>query len=383
VLRRGLIVLASVTMAVTLRAESSEWKVEKVDSSGAGKYSSLKVDKNGNVHVAYVVEPSQELKYAFWDHSLKRWFPMTVAQGASFCSLVLDSKQHPHISYADFGTTSGARLRHAYWDGESWKIQTIPLNSDVVAYYTSIVLDASDNPHITFYEYRGAKGTDISVRLRLVTWTGTNWEVRTLDGDNQSGKFNAMAIDSHGRLHVAYANVNALTGGMRYAFNDQQSWKIEVFDGREQNDGMLVGYSAAIALDKEENPHITYVNYSSPALKYAVRKNGKWSVQTIDRISAVAYPDRNSIALDDQGTPYIGYYDFGRGVLKLAHQVRQGWVTEVVDGNFAGFTSSIDIKQGNIWVSYADEGGEGLKVAHRQLGSGATPSVDPQSSGKR
>jgi hypothetical protein len=359
--------LLGVSLAVTLAAETPAWTGETVDSSGVGMYSSLKVDKDGNVHVAYVVEPFHILKYAFWDHALKRWFPMTVAPGASFCSLALDSKQHPHISYTDVGFASGAQLHHAYWDSAAWKIQAVPLSSDAIAYYTSIVLDANDNPSIAFYEYRGPKGTTIAERLRLVAWDGKSWRVRTLDDQNQSGKFNAMAIDSHGGLHVAYANVNPLTASMRYTMWDGATSKIEVLDGREPKDQKLVGLSTVIALDKDDNPHIAYMNYSSPGLKYAVRKNGRWEVQNIDRLADVGSPDRNSIAIDDQQRPYLGYYDSGRGILKVAHRDGQKWLTETVDSNFAGFTSSMDIKDGTIWISYGDEVNSGLKVARRQI----------------
>lgn len=357
-------------LAATLAAETPAWTVETVDSSGIGKYSSLKVDAAGNVHVAYVVEPFHELKYAFWDHALKRWFPMTVAPAASFCSLALDSKQRPHISYADFGVGSGAQLRYASWDGAAWKIQAIPLNADSIGYYTSIVLDANDNPRISFYEFRGANGTTTNPRLRLVAWNGKSWEVRTLDDESQSGEFNSLAIDSRGRLHVAYANVNPSTAGMRYTLSDGAPSKIEVFDGRGPKDQTLVGYSAAIALDKDDNPHVTYMSYSTPGLKYAVRKNGRWEVQNIDRLSALGSFDRNSIAIDERQRPFIGYYDSGRGILQVAHREGQKWLSETVDNNFAGFTSSMDIKQGNIWISYADEVNDSLKVAHRQVETG-------------
>src|SRR5437870_4733766 len=106
-------------------------------------------------------------------------------------------------------------------------------------------------------------------------------------------------------MHLAYANVNALTASVRYGYWLGQSWKLERVDGREQNNTELVGYSVCIALDKEGNPHMAYMNYSNPALKYAVRKNGQWRTQVVEQLSRVAYPDRNSIGIDDQGQPYI------------------------------------------------------------------------------
>lgn len=348
-------------------AKASLWTYDLVDHSGTAQFTSLKIDKSGNAHLAYVTEDANDtLKYAFWDHLAKRWFVMTVAEHASFAAMVLDSKQHPHISFADVGTVPGCRLRYAYWDGAAWKVQAIPLNADTIAYYTSIALDKSDNPTISFYEYDGPRGSSFRVRMRVVSWNGQYWQVRTVDGRNQSGKFNALAIDSENHVHLAYANVNALTAGMRYGYWDGNSWHVEMIEGLEQNTG-YVGYSTNIVVDKDGNPHLTYSNYSNPAVKYAVRKNGVWTTQVIDRITAVGYPDRNSITMDDQGRVYIGYYDAGVGTLKIAHQDGRTWVTEVVDTDGSGFTSSLQIADGVLWISYQDSGDAGIKVARREL----------------
>jgi len=370
-------ILRAVTGLMFLLAGSAgaaSWQVEVVDGTGPGKYSSLKIDKDGNAHVAYVIEDRDRypLKYGFWDHALKRWFIMKVAEGASFCSLALDSKQQPHISYADFGTGSGSKLHYASWSGKTWTQKAIPLNSDVIGYYTSLVLDAQDQPRISFYEYRGPVGTEVRIRLREVMWNGKIWQVRTVDEQEGSGKFNAMAIDMQGHVHLAYANVSATTAGMRYAYWDGTVWKPEIIDGQEQNNGESVGYSANIALDKDGDPHLTYMNESKPIVKYAVRKAGKWQIQVVDRISAAGYPDRNSIALDENGTPYIGYYDAGRGELVVAHREGDKWAAEIVDGNASGFTSSIQIDRENIWVSYADDANGTLKVARREIGAHVT-----------
>src|SRR5579863_10204606 len=98
----ALLLLTVVMAGAADREKMSQWKTEVVDASGAGKFASLKVDANGDVHVAYVPETDgHPLKYAFWDHHLDKWFTMTVTNIASFCTLVLDSKQRPHISWAD------------------------------------------------------------------------------------------------------------------------------------------------------------------------------------------------------------------------------------------------------------------------------------------
>lgn len=366
--------VAGLIMATASATAAGEWQIETVDQTGSGKFSSMRIDKAGNLHVVYVVEDGDNsVKYGFWDRQLKRWFLMTIAKHGSFCSLTLDSEQHPHISYVDSGSMPGAKLHYARWDGTTWKTEGVPLNAEIIAYYSSIALDAHDWPSISFYEYTGPSESGFRVRVRVVKWNGKYWEVATVDGDNQSGKFNALVIDPQGHTHLAYANVNGMTAGMRYAYWDGASWKTEILEGLPTTRAYL-GYSACIALDKDGDPHVSYSHYDSPFyVKYGVRKGGHWQIQVVDELSEVGYPDRNSIFVNDAGQPYISYFDAGRGSLRLAHRVGQKWFAETVDSGGVGFSSSVQIDRGVIWISYADDGHRGFKVAHRALGPGDSP----------
>jgi len=349
-------------------ARATEWTIETVDSTETGLYSSLRIDKDGNAHVTYVVGGQNELRYAFWDHLQKKWFTMPVDINASFCSLTLDSKQRPHISYAEAGTASGSRLRYARWDGSKWSKEAIPLDSDIIGFYTSIALDTADRPNISFYEYRGRKGTDLHIRLRVVSWTGQYWEVRTVDGSEGSGKYNSMAADAAGQLRLAYANVHALTPGARMATWNGKEWRLEIVDDRTSSNGDTVGVSMAMALDKGGAPHLCYRDTNAMLMKYAMLSNGRWVTEMVDSlVTAPPFTDRNSITVDDAGRPYISYYDGRSGELRLAHKEGVRWLIEVVDSGFAGLTSSIQLGRGVIWVSYGDETNHLLKVARRTI----------------
>jgi hypothetical protein len=373
ILKRGRVVarvLAAVMTCVIFlvaTAQAATWKIDTVDPNQLGEYSSMKIDRVGNVHLCYVAGQGTSLKYAYWDHTNKKWFTMVVDTSPNICSLALDSKQHPHISYADYG--GGGGLRYAHWDGTEWKKVRIPLNSEIIAYYSSIALDANDNPTISFYEYRGPRNTDLKLRLRTVAWNGNYWEVTTIDQTEGSGKLNNMASDSKGHLHLAYANV--ASAEMRYAFGDGKSWSRETIEGRaETMDG--VGAGLGIAIDKADRPHVIYYNVSKLQVKYAVRNNGSWTKEVVDTLRGITSEfDRSSVAFDDEGRPYLGYFDPRLGVLKVAHKEGSKWVVEVVDGNGAGFTNSMQIDRGVVWISYADQTTLTLKVAHRELKPGA------------
>jgi len=365
-------ILISILLAVQMAAMAADkpvahqWTIETVDVHGSGRYTSLKIDQKGNVHVAYVPEiGGHPLRYAFWDQSIKKWFTMQVTSIASFCTLALDSKQYPHISYADHGSGLGCKLRHAYWDGTSWKIVPIDVQAGaVVAYYTSIALDAKDNPFFSFYDYADPTNT-FRLRLRAVFWMGSFWEALTADPQGGSGKFNSIAVDSKGHPQIAYANVKYETSSLRYASWDGKAWKTEILDGIS---GPLPVYSVSMVLDKNDNPHIAYTDVQRRLLKYATRSgNGPWKIQALDTVLGPAYPDRNGIALDSEGNPYISYYGERMGVLKVAYRQNGKWMIETVDRDYAGFTSSLGIDRDTLWLSYADDGEGVMKVAHRTL----------------
>jgi hypothetical protein len=358
--------LALMTANAADTRRATDWTIETVDTAGAGRYTSLRIDQSGNVHVAYVPEiDGHPLRYAFWDHSIKKWFTTTVTGNASFCSLVLDSKQYPHISYATFGTGLGASLHHAFWNGSAWQIVPIVVQKGaVVAYYTSLALDASDNPVFSFYDYADPTNT-FRLRLRSVFWMGSYWQAVTADPQGGSGKFNSIALDSKGHPHIAYANVKYESSSLRYASWDGKAWKTETLDGIGKP---LPVYSVSLLIDRNDNPHIVYTDVGGRRLKYATRNaGGPWSIQAIDGVLGPAYPDRNGIALDSEGNPYLSYYDEKLGVLKVAFRKNGRWLMETVDRNFAGFTSSIGIDHDILWLSYADDNEAVLKVAHRSL----------------
>jgi hypothetical protein len=364
----------AIFLLIAGRAHAADWKVEVVDRTGTGLYSSLKVDKTGNAHLAYVIDDGRRypLKYAFRDHALDKWFVMEVASGAAYSSLALDSKGRPHISYVDAERKSGAKLHYAHWDGTAWKSEVIPLNADIIGYYTSIVFNSEDHPSISFCEYAGPRGTGLKMRLRNVTWTGEYWTAQTVDAQEGSGAFNAMAVDGRGTLHLAYVTSGAGEGSTRYAFWNGK-WNLEFIEASEQRDGESIGAACALTVDKDGNPYAAYVSSTNGVVKFAARHAGLWEIQAVDRISRWVDGDRNSIVVDADGTPYIAYNDGANGKLKLAHRQGKEWVRETVDDHLSGFTSSLQIQDGTLWISYADAGSRSMKVARAEIPRSEAP----------
>ena len=152
---------------------------------------------------------------------------------------------------------------------------------------------------------------------------------------------------------------------LRYASWDGEKWKTEILEGA----GKPGTYRQAniLVIDKADVPHIAYADLVSGKVKYATQVDGKWQIETVDSVAGVAYPDRNGLALDERNNPYITYFDSARGVLKLAYKKGEKWMAETVDEGFAGFTSSVQVYEGVIWITYSRGIGGGLKFARRRI----------------
>lgn len=372
-------IVASVALLVSLSASAATWQIQTVDPGGGGKFANLLTDKFGNVHASYSSDVLHQLKYAFWDHSLNKWFTMVVDRRCSgFVSMALDSQQHPHLSYLDYGSNA---LKYAYWDGAVWHSQLLNIYSKSIEFYTSITLDAADHPMITYYDV-ATPGDEVVIRLRMIRFTGQFWQTETVDSTMGSGKFNSLASNAGRNLQVAYANVHYETQSVRYARWNGKSWDVQIVENAPENPDGITFFSVRAVIDEAGNPHIAYTDRSKRCVKYATLRDGKWHREVVDSIVREAYPDRNGIALSPDGTPYLSYYDAQRGVLKVAHREDAKWLVEEVDGNFSGYTSAIQVTGEEVIVVYYDQASDSLKCARRPVRSG-TPAAEHLSAGGR
>ena len=91
-----------------------------------------------------------------------------------YTSLALDSSGNPHISYYD---ATNNNLKYAAWNGASWDIETVD-SSRYAGIDTSLALDSSGNPRIGYYSYVG---------LKFAAWNGVSWSTRAVDTGADAG----------------------------------------------------------------------------------------------------------------------------------------------------------------------------------------------------
>ena len=246
----------------------SAWSVETVDNGeNVGLYTSIAVDSDGCSHISYYDLANDDLKYAHWTAGGWRIETVDNENGGPYTSIALDSAGFPHISY--YNAYHGD-LNYARWDGGKWEIEAADADfHHLIGTFTSIDLDKNDLPCIAYAICPGEM--DVFLKLRYARWTGETWEVEEVDGTiddwrgSNVGWYTSMVLDSHDFPHISYHDKSMSRGlgnfSLKYAWWDGSKWKMETIDN-----GWDVGEFTSIAVDGNDCPHISYY---SGSLKYA------------------------------------------------------------------------------------------------------------------
>lgn len=326
------------------------WKIQSIDQGqlDVGQYTSLALDKNGRPHISYYSPTNHSLRYAYkpgttWNAGFVTDQNNPDPIGIRWdTSLAVDSTNHPFIAYED-GSLGLSKLQNGLWSSETVDLVTGP---EAEAEVVSLALDKSDKAHIAYYFY----GRPGQWGLEYAEQSGSAWNKHVIDGNGGYGFSPALAMDGFEDPRIVYPG----DSGLKYATRTLGVWSVQTIGGYWKY--------PSLAIDSLNRSQISFTD-AQDHLSYGRLDGSTWTIVTVDSSGEGRY---SSIALDKNNNPHISYYDPVNGDLKYAYLLAGKWTIETVDsaGDVGAFTSLALDKDGYPHISYYDRSDGDLKYAY-------------------
>ncbi len=284
--------------------EGQDWYTWTIDDEGVGKYSSLEVDAEGSIHIAYYDEEKENLKYTIVyieeDNSMMKIEEENVVDEdgnvGKYASLELCGQNMPHISYHD--ETSGA-LKYAERDNEGdWITKIIEDKNERTGRYTSIALDSNSSPHISFYDWEERS-------LKYTARSAGDWEsIKIEEIEQHAGKYTSLELDEDNNAHISFY---AWTEDSYNLYYVRESIEDEGWSSEKVSEIDPAGTYTSLELTEENRPVISYHEWGEENLRVAWNDGKAWNIDEIDMDHRVG--KYSSLDYIGQGEVHISYYD--------------------------------------------------------------------------
>ncbi|MCK5292576.1 MAG: hypothetical protein KAR39_11245 [Thermoplasmata archaeon] len=279
------------------RKENGTWSSEVVDNSDlVGEFPSVSIDSGGRVHISYApLEPvlvppeyppppqakDKSLRYAVRDNT--GWTRMVVDEAvwAGFTSLALDPSDNPHISYTDWNQGG---LHYAKLVGGKWETALIDQEGGLVS---SICVDSQGNPHIAYARY-GNPWKEVY----YAKYSGGSWQIEHLGAGSYIIAYISMAMDAFDRPHVTWSG--------------REGFKYAVWNGTWRVDNATDGKAGVVAIALHDNSPGIYYSYYGRFFGYLNNSIWKWERINTTVVAGTGWHTSHPLAFDSRGVPHLG-----------------------------------------------------------------------------
>ena len=256
-----------------------------------------------------------------------------------------------------------------------WGLQTLDGGmSTGSGRHRSLALDTAGRVHVAYTKMNASLTFNTLRYITNQVGSADTWDAVDIDApSNKSvGADNAIFVDSAYQVHVGYYSPG--DGALKYATSSAwPTWSNELVDTQGN-----VGLDTDIVLDASGGIHISYFDEDNDALKYAYKpSSGSWSTETVVDLTCSVPGDPNcrvgeytSIGIDTGGNPHIIYYQNTFGYLKHATKSSGSWDIETVDSTiWAEHETSLVMDGDHLHVSFYSVRDADLMYATNATGS--------------
>ncbi len=347
---------------------SSGNTITSPDTTGTvGIHTSLALDTAGFPVVSYYDNTNDDLKVLHCGNATCSsgntiTSPDTTGSVGQYTSLVLDTSGFPVVSYYD-QTNADLKILHCgNATCSSGNTITSPDTTGSVGFYTSIVLDGSGSPVVS---YQGSNALKILHCGNATCSTGNT----IVTADTTSSYDTSLALDASGFPVVSYrisgvlkvlhcGNANCSTGNTSASASTAGN----------------IGVDTSLALDGAGFPVVSFAGVSSSTLYILHCDNAACSSDVssfgVDTTGTVG--EYTSLALDTNGFPVVSYYDNTNDDLKILHcndancagDESANMTSPDTTGLVGLYTSLALDTSGFPVVSYYDQTNADLKILH-------------------
>ena len=292
----------------------SQWAISTIDTTGdVGKHTSITTDANKKEHISYYDITNMKLKYA--TNSSGSWVVATVADASGYgTSIAVDSNGKVHIAYEG----ANGDLMYATNSSGSWAATV--LESSAWSDDVSMALDSNNKVHISYFSLN-------SFDLKYATDITGSWVTSIIVNGGATGPLpgysTSIDIDSNDKVHMCYYD-DSSPDSIKYITNASGSWQITQID----TIGFAAGWETSLVVDSSNKVHISYYDWTNDAVKYATNASGTWQTSTIVDIAS-SNVWNSSIAVDSSNHVHISYgsskYATNSSGLWIVSKIDEAW----------------------------------------------------------
>jgi hypothetical protein len=225
----------------------------------------LRRDAQGGLHLAYYDGTAKTLVYASRAASGGAWSKQTIANAGSdvtpggygeLIALALDGSGGVHVSYSvtSFGASTVTYAHRP--PGGSFTSETAVAGTSNVDKHTAIAVDSSGRVHVAYSE-----SNDLRYATKPAGGTWSTTMIASADYTEPS-----IAVDAQGGVHIAF-NADGAFHDLRYAYKPAAfGWITSDVDTQG-----YVGKASSVAVDASGGVHVSYLDDTTKDLKYAFR----------------------------------------------------------------------------------------------------------------